>query len=897
MAGRHKEANGPKKVEAFTHDEKRMNIPTADAQDFVDESLRNPVELRYPRDTTLDPQLVWKNKDQQDAEDLVVEAPPLFIQEKVDPRVLIEDLHETTARAQDPPELTLFESFDGLEGLESIEFYKHAANWSNRLILGDSLQVMGSLAERENLRGQVQMVYMDPPYGIRFGSNWQVSVNRREVKDRLEDATREIEQIKAFRDTWELGVSSYLAYLRDRLTISRDLLTESGSVFVQIGDENVHLVRSVMDEVFGSRNYAGTIAFYKTSSQSTAAIQSVFDYILVYAKDRDHQKLRQLFVPKTPGERGAKQYTMVFSPDLRESRRMTKAEIAGQSAIPDGWRIGRLGPTTSSGHQANRSRPYVFAGTAFSCPPGRHWSYDPSPGGAMDRLAAIGRLRTSGKSLATVLLAEDNPVTPLDNVWLDTGTGSFTEDQVYVVQTGTKVLQRCMLMVTDPGDLVLDPTCGSGTTAVVAEQWGRRWITIDTSRVALTLARQRMLGAKYPYFMLLDSSVGQSREREITGAPRSSAQTSQDVRKGFVYRRVPHITLKSIAENPEITPGMSREQIDRAVLKYAESEILYDQPHEDESILRVTGRFTVESLSPHRAFGADASAPASEGLADVDSSESFEEMLLENLHRAGVQNGRKSERFEFDQIERLPGKYLVARATPRGDLAAERVAISVGPRYGTVGADWIKGAAREAMKGQGHDVLLVLGFAFDPRSIEMVQEFKPGDDSFAVQAEHQAGGIRILLVRMNADLAMGETLLKKTKAANLFTVFGEPDVSEPQWTEGGWVVTIRGFDVYNPVTGEIRPGDESEIAMWMIDTDYNEESFFVRHAYFLGNDPYDKLKKALKAEINEEAWASMNSATSRPFAHPTTGKIAIKVINHYGDELLTVLDLPTPPGE
>ena len=448
-------------------------------------------------------------------------------------------------------------------------------------------------------------------------------------------------------------------------------------------------------------------------------------------------------------------------------------------------------------------------------------------------------------------------------------------------------------MTTDPGDLVVDPTCGSGTTAHVAEQWGRRWITIDTSRVALTLARQRIMGAKYPHYLLADSAAGRKQEGKLAGQPAPLSPTANDIRKGFVYKRVPHITLRSIANNPDIVEGLTREQIEAAITRHADTELLYDQPYEDKNAVRVAGPFTVESLSPHRAFDDEGDLPASQSGSDDEST--FEQMLLDNLRKAGVQNGRKAERFEFDEIERLPGKYLTACAVPSGDLAEQRVAVSVGPRYGTVGSDWIKAAAREAMRGQGNDVLLVLGFAFDPRALGTVEEFQADVGEFAVQAEHQAGRIRILLVRMNVDLAMGETLLKKTKAANLFTVFGEPDVSKPEWTADGWVLSIRGFDVYNPVTGEVRAGTEDDIAMWMLDTDYDEESFFVRHAYFLGTDPYERLKKALKADIDPDAWESLNSAKSRPFPHPTTGKVAIKVINHYGDELLTVLDLPTPP--
>ena len=891
MPPRKRASAGPTPVDAVTHKDKRVNLPTADAQDFINDDLRAPIPLRYPRDTTLDPQLVWTGKDEQDADDLIVDAPPLYIQEKIDPRVLIEDLRKSSTRAEPEP-MSLFDTFDGVEGWQSIEYYQHAANWSNRMILGDSLQVMASLAERENLRGQIQTIYLDPPYGIKFGSNWQARTDRRDVKDgKIDDATREVEQIKAFRDTWELGINSYLAYLRDRLVVARDLLTESGSIFVQIGDENVHIVRALLDEVFGPENFLSQITVQKTGGAgsfagSTNTLASIADFILWYAVDADLAKYRRILKNKSSEDSVGAAYRLV-----RVDGGSIRAATADE--IKSGARVLQLTILTSQTTRTGQT-------TIFPVTVGER-TFMPSTGGwktnqtGMDRLRWAGRVAPSGNTLRYVRYLADFPAVEIANVWTDTG-GGFGDQKYYVVQTASRVIERCLLMATDPGDLVLDPTCGSGTTAFVAEQWGRRWITVDTSRVALTLARQRIMGAKYPHYLLTDSPEGAAKETELTATPRPASPTGHDIRKGFVYKRVPHVTLKSIANNPEIVEGMTREQIDKVIAKHAETELLYDRPYEDPKKVRVAGPFTVESILPYRAIGDDGVASASEAASEQDTTTNFEQMLLDNLQKAGVQNGRKAERFEFDEVERIPGKYLTARAAPSGHLADERVAISIGPRYGTVGADWIKAAAREAMRGQGHDVLLVLGFAFDPYALETVEEFKPdaGDD-FAVQAEHQAGTIRILLVRMNADLAMGESLLKKTKAANLFTVFGEPDIAPPQWTDGGWVVTIRGFDVYNPLTGEVRAGDEQDIAMWMIDTDYNEESFFVRHAYFLGANPYERLKKALKADIDPDAWDSLNSATSRPFPHPETkGQIAIKVINHYGDELLTVIDLLEP---
>ncbi len=581
---------------------------------------------------------------------------------------------------------------------------------------------------------------------------------------------------------------------------------------------------------------------------------------------------------------------MVTLPDGTD-RPLTTAEAADPRSLPKGSRLWAANPLTSDGYRPTTTVPFEFNGRLFHPGRDRHWGVTTV---GLQRAAAAQRLFAQRDQIRLKAYFDDFPVIPLGSYW-DTLGGAT--DRVYVVQTNTKIIERCLLMTTDPGDLVVDPTCGSGTTAYVAEQWGRRWITIDTSRVAVTLARQRIMGARYPHYLLVDSTEGRQQEEKLTGRTLPPAHTGREIRKGFVYKRVPHVTLKSIASNPDIVEGMSREQIDAAIARHADTEPLYDQPYEDKSVVRVAGPFTVESLSPHRAFDDEAHLPRSQSHADEGSTTSFEQMLLDNLRKAGVQNGRKAERFEFDEVERLPGKYLTARAVPSGDLAEQRVAVSIGPRYGTVGSDWIKAAAREAMRGQGHDVLLVLGFAFDPRALDTVDEFQPDGGEFAVQAEHQAGSIRILLVRMNADLAMGQSLLKKSKAANLFTVFGEPDISAPEWTDEGWVITIRGFDVYSPVTGEVRAGSEDDIAMWMIDTDYDEESFFVRHAYFLGADPYDRLKKALKAEIDPEAWDTLHSATSRSFAHPSTGKIAVKVVNHYGDELLTVLDLPAPPAE
>jgi len=447
-----------------------------------------------------------------------------------------------------------------------------------------------------------------------------------------------------------------------------------------------------------------------------------------------------------------------------------------------------------------------------------------------------------------------------------------------------------MLMCTDPGDLVLDPTCGSGTTAYVAEQWGRRWITIDTSRVALALARQRIMGSKFPYYLLADTPEGQQREAKESGVAPSTDPTNGDIRRGFVYERVQHITLKSIANNPDIREGMSRHEIDEAIKRHAEFEMLFDKPFEDRKKVLVSGPFTVESLSPHRslAFAGQvpdgiAQTPKSEQAADLDASAEFETMILENLSKSGIQNGRENEHLQFATAEPFAGLYIQAVGDREHDGGIERVGIAIGPQYGTVDGGFIKHAAREAIRADNIDLLAVLAFAYDPNALKHSDEYQAGDDGFEVGGRHTMGRLPVLLVRMNNDLVMGDDL-KKTGSGNLFTVFGEPDI-EIRTGQGANGDELLGVDVYDPKTGEVRSGDTSQIALWMIDTNYNEESFLVRHCYFTGgNDPYKRLKTALKADIDEDAWASLYATESRPFTVPDTGKIAVKVINDYGDE-------------
>jgi adenine-specific DNA-methyltransferase len=883
--------HGPATVDAFTHVDKRANLPTADAEDFVTPEVVAPLPLRYPRDPTLDPQLVWKGKDELDKEDLITDAPPIYIQEKIDPRVLVENLRRTAQRPEDEPELTLFDSFDGLEELDLVDFYQHEANWSNRMILGDSLNVMASLAEREALRGKVQMIYIDPPYGIKFGSNWQVSTRKRDVKDgKLEDATREVEQIKAFRDTWELGIHSYLTYLRDRLAVAKDLLTESGSIFVQIGDENVHLVRSLMDEIFGSENFQAQINFKSMGALGQSGLAKTYDYIVWYAKDASAVKYRAVFRPAVFA--GDREYR------YRDSNSSDGYDVLSQAEndnLVDTRGVFRRSALTSSGYTATCTFPFSFRGGTYNPFSGKSWRTNSA---GMARLIAADRLFALGTNLYFKRYADDFPVVQYDNSWSDAPAAAA---RIYVVETATKFVERCMMMTTDPGDLVLDPTCGSGTTSYVAEQWGRRWITVDTSRVALALARQRIMGARFPYYLLADSPEGRSKESEISGRELVPSRETLNIRHGFVYDRVPHVTLGSIANNPDIKERMVREEIDAAIHRHAEYELRYDKPYEDQRKVRVAGPFTVESLSPHRSLAFAGSAVDRTGAtAGVGSEEAsrgdatFEQTILANLRTAGIQNGRRHERLTFETIEPYAASYIQAVGTRDGvaDGSPRRVGITIGPQYGTVGPRYVKEAAREAIRAGDLDLLCVLAFAFEPNVVNSDdEEYLTSEDGFAnVAAERRLGRVPVLLVRMNADLVMGEEL-KKTGAGNLFTVFGEPDIEIK--LEGDELrVVLHGVDVYDPNTGETRSNDTDQIALWMIDTAYNGDSFFVRHCYFTGGqDPYARLKRALKAEIDEDAWASLYRTESRPFPRPDTGRIAVKVINDYGDEVMKVFEV------
>ncbi len=854
-------------IEALKHKEKRTNIPTEELRNFVTDDKKAPVMLKYSRDPSLDPQLVWTGKDAEDSEDLQVPALPIYIQEKIHPKVLIEELRKQAKKTAGEPQLDLFGDFNGISFQDLVDFYAHrdGVNWSNRMILGDSLLVMASLAEKEGLKGKIQMIYIDPPYGIKFGSNWQVSTRKKEVKEKVEDVTRQPEQVKAFRDTWELGIHSYLSYLRDRLVVARDLLTETGSVFVQIGDENVHLVRCLMDEVFGSESFIANIAFKKKKMPlGETYLFTMCDYLLWYGKDSKQTKFRKLFKERDTGLDGDFQYV-----ELNDGQEVSIKSFSTNDKIPKDARLYQSMDLRSSGRTESCVFEYKYSGRKYFPSEGKSWKTNEN---GMRILDLAKRLFTTKDTLRYKLYYQDYPVQELSHMWMDTQGAT---DKEYIVQTSSKVLERCLLMTTDPGDLVLDPTCGSGTTAFVAEQWGRRWITIDTSRVSIAIARTRLMAARFPFYVLSDSLDGILKESELGKQSIIERKTDKDVRKGFVYKKVPHVKLGSIANNPDIREGMSRAEIDAAIARHADMELLYDQPYEDAKRIRVSGPFTVESLSPHRMLSPDLETGGRED--PFDASGQFEQIILENLKKAGVQNTVKKERLVFERIEPHAGLYIQGIGEYKESGSIKRAAVSIGPEHGTVGPEQVKEAAKEAMKGAGFDLLIVCGFAFDPHVGDEVSQY---------------GKLTILFSRMNPDLMMGDSLLKKTGAGNLFMVFGEPDIEISPVKDGKITVKIKGLDIYDPTTGQVRSHSTDDIACWFIDTDYNEESFFVRHAYFCGADElFEKLKKALKAEVSDYAWDSLYATKSRPFPVPSKGKIAVKVINHYGDEVLNVYEV------
>ena len=904
------------------------------------------------RDPALDPQYIWRGKVRGDLNELCAKAPPLFVQERVSPRTLIEAMRRRTERRRSLQDAQM--TFEDLEEdffPEPGDFYRHEEGWSNRLIQGDSLHVMASLLENENLRGRVQMIYIDPPYGIKFNSNWQPTTKSTNVKDgKAEDLTREPEMVKAFRDTWTDGIHSYLTYLRDRLVLARDLLTESGSCFVQISMENVHRVRALMDEVFGEDNCVSMISYATTSGNESGALDRAGDYILWYAKDRERVKYRELYKQKVLGGEGSSAYKRVELPD---GSRMSLAEWAksckingiaggGGASLADlqasGCRALTLADLTSRRPAGDGDvRRFTFQGREYS--PGKG-TFKTSIRG-LERLVKAGRLDLSEKGrLGYLRYFDDFSYVSFTNYWSDTGS-SFMSNKIYVVQTSEKVIERCMLMTTDPGDLVLDPTCGSGTTAVVAEEWGRRWITIDVSRVSIALARRRVMGARFPYWLLADSPEGIQKEEALTGKS-SGRQPHGKISQGFVCQRVPHIMLGAIANNAEIDviyaaheeksralrealgkalgratpeewevpiaapadwPGAARalqaefqtlrlarqKAIDESIARNAETEYLYDRPYEDKSRARVAGPFTVESQSPVRAIAAlekpdGSNAPFDEALRATPGlgSEATVQRMIKLLVREGVRQTRKADHLYFSTVTAWPGgRYLHAEAwTQETDGARQRrVAIMFGPEFGTATRADILAAAREFREAGCFDVLLVCAFGFEPYA---------SDDLIGGLVR----GKQLLLAQMNNDLHMEELSESKGRGGNSFVIYGEPDVEFIREPDDRFRVRLRGVDVYDPARDAVRNGDEEDIECWMVDDDYNSQVFFARQVFFPDNENvYKAWKTFLNHEIDPEEWSAAAGMVSHPFPRPASGRIAVKVINRFGDEVVKIFDL------
>ncbi len=916
--------NSERKVDNFSHEEYlRKNIPAAEYQAILqsqeNKNLKGEFEIR---NKDLDPQLIWQGKDINELETFIVNAPPIYIQEKIHPKALIDDIQKRDIKSNNAnnTQIDLFSIFDNFESdTDKTEFYLHDQNWSNRMILGDSLQVMASLAKREGLNSKVQAIYFDPPYGIKFNSNFQWSTSSRDGKDgNLKQITREPEQVKAFRDTWRNGIHSYLSYIKDRLIVARELLKENGSIFLQIGDENVHRLRAVLDEVFGADNFVAQITVVKNSALfASSRMPTSSDYILWYAKDIEKMKYRKIFKEKDINSSQGENYRYLVndSGSIKSISKNTPKDPNTAFRIVD---LTKPGPGSK----------YEFSFQGKTYQPGKRWWGTTKEN--LERVSKAGRITITGKKIGYLRAWNDFSVTPIDNVWTDTGTGGFLEEKIYVVQTTEKIIQRCLLMTTDPGDLVLDPTCGSGTTASVCENWGRRWITIDTSRVALALARARLMGSRYPYYLIADSYEGREKEAQLSNKIINEENITNSLRSGFVYKRAPYITLKSIANNKDIdfiyakwkpildaikkdlntelnsnlndweiegsinfdfstsakqyqeewieSKIKMQNELNQAIAAKADYDFFYDQPFVDNGIIRVAGPFTVESLSPHRTLIVDendVTVDPHKLSKTLEESGTFDQMILETLKYAGVQQTNKDSRIIFESLVAWPGNFIAGKGNfLSNNNQMQTAGIFIGPEFGTVSRLDLLDAAKEAANS-GFDVLISCAFNYEAHSTIL--------DKF--------GSVPILKARMNADLHMQQDLKGQSKG-NLFHIFGEPDIEIVQNEDNLVQIVIKGVDVFDPSIGEVRSDEIDSIACWFIDTNYNGESFFVRHAYFLGQgDPYKNLKISLKSEINKSAWDTLNSDRSQFFEIPKTRKIAVKVINHLGDEVMKIFKL------
>lgn len=859
-----------KAVSSIQHKEdKRAVIPSTEREGMeapATENMEKQSEyemFRHDFTRGRDPELYWVDKYKNDDEDtqaqyLRTDVRSLYVHEDVSPEYLISQLYEMK-KDSSPQQLELFATPDNVDDLMErvATYYQHNDDWQNRLILGDSLMVMNSLLNRESMKGKVQCIYMDPPYGIKFGGNWQMKINSTNVKEGDDGVTAEPEMIKAYRDTWELGIHSYLSYLRDRLVMARELLTKSGSCFVQISDENVHLVRNVMDEVFGSENFVSQIVYTKTSGFSAKNISNVCDYILWYAKDQNNVKARKLYEKKDPLADSHYRYL-----ELEDGERIpiglweknNKQEFVYNNR-PKGSKIFRIDNICSDG-EASMLQPFEFNGKIYFPSSGNHWKATYPDG--MKRLKDLNRIVASSQNLSYIRYYEDFPMLEATNLWTDIlGIQSRKDPKVYVVQTATKTIQRCILMTTDPGDLVLDPTCGSGTTAFVAEQWGRRWITIDTSRIALNIAKRRLMTALYPYYILHD-------------------EEHDNIRQGFKYKTVPHITLKALAND----------------LPFDE-EILYDQPKEDKKRIRVSGPFTVETLQ-----SLDLVDPK-----DVDDRENVDEddslfirRVFDHLQSGGIKNGAKEQKAVMHGMETVADPYLNARGYYTDDEGRERlVYFLIGPKYGTVSKQQVNKATQEmiARQSEGASWLVILGFSFEDNIENQTISF---------------AGFQVSKVRMGDDL-LQDGLLKNDKKAASFIIIGEPDIALVKDEDNKCHIEIRGLDMYDPIKNMVKERSVADIAYWEMDTDYSGNRFQVKSIHFCGGnkDEFNAWKKSLnglkprstkkgieqtlRMEFCDEVWDSLYDFRSEPMDYVEGRKVAVRVVSQFGEESTKVITM------
>lgn len=851
-------------VGAIKHNEdKRVMIPTSELAGEESMQTNNAsgkasyATFRHEFDRGRDPELYWLNKyaaDEQDDSSVRVDIRSLYQHEDVQPECLINNLYRIHEDRTQPSlfcgeELGHTVVEDELERVA--EYYHHEMGWKNRLIQGDSLLVMNSLLQREGMAGKVQCIYIDPPYGIKFGSNWQMKLNDRNVKDNDDSLSGEPEMIKAFRDTWELGIHSYLSYLRDRLVTARELLSQSGSCFVQISDENVHLVRCLMDEVFGSENFVSLITFKKTLPLGSSGLAGISDYIIWYAKEKECIKYRQLYEEKPIGQNTG--YTWVEFPS-GERRKMTSEEKNNPKNLPKGAKVFFTSTLSSSGYTSTCMFDFELDGRVFKC--GRK-SWRTNKVG-MERLISQKRIIAPGSLPCYVLYHDDFPMQELNNLWDDTHGAT---DIQYVCQTSIKPIQRCILMTTDPGDLVLDPTCGSGTTAYVAEQWGRRWITIDTSRIALNIAKKRLTTALFPYYELYD-------------------EEGKNIRQGFKYKTVPHITLKSLAN--DLPPA---------------EEILYDQPKEDKKRIRVSGPFTVETLQAYNVTSPDDLDRTPD---EEEENRLFQERIFSHLQTNGVRNGDKTQQAIFHGMEPVPNPYLNAKGWYKDGNGMERLAyFMIGPKFGTVSKMAVNRALQEFRaigQNDGASWLILLGFSFEDNINEK---------------DYNMGSFTVSKVRMHDDL-MQDGLVKKDRGAGSFITIGEPDIALIRDEDGEHChIEIRGLDIYDPIKDDVKARSVDDIAYWEMDDNYNAQAFIVTSMHFCGGNKkeYEPWKKSLdkmakqsaktkkkaettlRLEMCDELWDTLYDFKSEPIPYEPGRKICIRVVSQFGEESSKVITM------